>query len=149
LAQLPEPPTARIFLLAGPGKNGASPMDEQRAQVAIPPLADAEQSWGPPTRLLLRHQPEPGRELATVLEASLITDCGNEGCRAQRPYAFDLARPLARFPGPIKLANASVIDRDPSVDLSHFILHLDQETTHKAVQRALTVSKIGRASRRG
>jgi hypothetical protein len=66
-------------------------MDQQRAQVAIATFTDAEQAITAATGSPLGYQPEPGGELATILEALLITDRDQQRRRAQRANALDLA----------------------------------------------------------
>ncbi|ESY44741.1 hypothetical protein X744_31860 [Mesorhizobium sp. LNJC372A00] len=69
-------------------------MDHQCAQIAIAALADAEQAGSPSTGSLFRHETEPCRKLAAVLEASSITYGSDQRCRGHRADTFDLSKPL-------------------------------------------------------
>src|SRR5262252_9549651 len=85
--------------------SAARPMDQQGAQVAIATFADAEQAITAATGPLLGYQPEPGGELATILEAFPITDRGHQRRRAQRANALDLAETLTKLTAAVEFAD--------------------------------------------
>ena len=52
---------------------------EQTAQVAVTLLADAAEPFPTPARMLLRYQPDPGREIPPRSESLRISDAGDQG----------------------------------------------------------------------
>lgn len=97
LSYLAKPQAARILLAPSTTQNGASAMDQQRTYVAVAAFADAEQPGSAAARSLLRHEAQPSRELAAILEAGPVTDSGDQCRRRYRANAFDLAEALARL----------------------------------------------------
>ena len=57
----------------GPEQHTSRPMDEQRAQVTVATLADAEQFYRAPSAALLGHEPDIGRKLASRLKGLRIS----------------------------------------------------------------------------
>jgi hypothetical protein len=73
---------------------GVSASREQAAQIAIALLADAAELVLSPTRVLLRHEPHPGREIPSRSESLGISDaCDQCGCQ-RRADAGDRIQPL-------------------------------------------------------
>jgi hypothetical protein len=99
LTQLTEPEASWILLAGCFAERSASAMDHQCAQIAITAFADTEQAGSLSTGSLFRHQAEPGRELAAVLEASSIAHGSDQGGCRHRTDAFDLSKPLAMLAG--------------------------------------------------
>src|ERR1700687_4236681 len=62
-------------------QDGSCPMDQQRTQVHIAALADAEQLRLASGGVLARNQTDPRRELATILECSGIANACYQGAR--------------------------------------------------------------------
>lgn len=67
----------RDFVL-GMSNDRTGAVDEQRAQIAVPPFTDAEQDWLAAAGMLPRNQAHPGSELPAVLEAAGISDCRHQ-----------------------------------------------------------------------
>lgn len=61
------------------------PVDQERAQVSVAPLRDAEELWFAAGRRLPRYQAQPSREITTGSECLARADCGNQCGRVQRP----------------------------------------------------------------
>ena len=74
LPQLTKPAASGILLAPGSPERSARPMDQQGAQVAIATFTEAEQAITAAAGPLLGYEPEPGGELAAILEALPITD---------------------------------------------------------------------------
>src|SRR3546814_5967042 len=56
-------------------------VDQQHAQVGVPTFGDAEQPRLPAGRHLLRHEAEPGRDVARPTERFTVSDSRNQrGC---------------------------------------------------------------------
>src|ERR1700757_4692425 len=74
---------------------------EQAAQIAIALLADTAKLVLAPARVLLRHQPDPGREVPSRSESLRIGDAGDQSsgqCRTDTGY---LIEPLSRLVGSV------------------------------------------------
>ena len=56
-------------------------MNEQRAQIAIAALADAQEHISPTTGMLARDQAQPGAKFASAFELVGITHCRNQCSR--------------------------------------------------------------------
>jgi hypothetical protein len=52
---------------------------EQAAQIAIALFADTAELFPAPTRVLLRHEPDPGREVSSGSESLRISDASDQG----------------------------------------------------------------------
>src|SRR4029077_19373598 len=69
---------------------------EQAAQIAIALLADTAKLILAPARVLLRHEPDPGREVSSRSEGLGVGNARNQ-CRCERRTdAGDRVKPLAR-----------------------------------------------------
>ena len=68
------PPTATVLVPPCPLQCRADTVDQQRAQIAVAMLADAEQLRPTTRRVLPRHQPQPGGHLATVAERRRVAE---------------------------------------------------------------------------
>src|SRR6266446_9248222 len=72
--------------------------DEQPSQVSIALLGDAAKPILAAGRVLLRHQPDPGGEIASRPERLPVADLGNQGGGDDRA-ARNLLQPPARLAG--------------------------------------------------
>src|SRR5690349_11809944 len=70
---------------------------EQAAQVAITLLADTAEPVSASARMLLGHQPDPGREVASRAECFRVSDAGDQGRGKCGADARNLIEPFARF----------------------------------------------------
>src|SRR4030081_3257418 len=70
---------------------------EQTAQVAIALLADTAELVPASARALLRHQPDPGREIPPGSESLRISDAGDQSRGQHRTDTRNLIEPLARL----------------------------------------------------
>ena len=77
--------------------NGHGAGDQQPSQVAIALLGDAAEPFLAAGRMLLRHQPDPGRKIAPRAERLPVADLGNQGGGHNRANAGDLLQPPAGF----------------------------------------------------
>src|SRR5580658_9086374 len=124
-----QPDATRVAFALGHACGSACPVDEQRAQVTIAALADAEQHRALAAGALARHQPQPGAELAAVGERPRTTDRRDHSRRHQRTDAFDFNQPPTPF---VLLANA----RDPLVVLPQTVVEHPQPLGHLAQKLA-------------
>lgn len=74
--ELAKPRTGPITARPGQLHQRAATVDQQRSQVHVPSLADAQQHVLAPAGVLMRHQPDPGSELARVLEVAGVSRTG-------------------------------------------------------------------------
>src|SRR5262249_24039044 len=81
---------------------------EQAAQIAIALLADAAKLFFTPTRVLLRYQPNPGREVTPRPESLGVSNARDQSGGQRRTHAGDLVEPLARFVGGIVLMSLDI-----------------------------------------
>jgi hypothetical protein len=63
-------------------------MNQQRAQITIAALADAQQHRAPTAGAVAWNQSEIGREFAPALEVGGVADGGDQGGGDQRTHAF-------------------------------------------------------------
>jgi hypothetical protein len=69
---------------------------KQAAQIAIALLADTAKLVLAPARVLLRHEPNPGREVPSRSEGVGIGNARDQRCCQSRPDARDSVQPFAR-----------------------------------------------------
>src|SRR4029078_13095796 len=74
---------------------------EQAAQIAITLFADTAELVLPPARVLLGHEPDPGREIPPGSESLRISDAGDQSGGQRRTDAGNLVEPLARLVGSV------------------------------------------------
>src|ERR1035437_4724107 len=72
---------------------------EQAAQIAVTLLADTAEPVLAPARVLFRHEPDPGREVAPWSEDSRSVYGGDKGGGQHRTAAGDRIEPPARIIG--------------------------------------------------
>jgi hypothetical protein len=94
-------------------------MNEKRPQVLAAAFGDTHHHGAIATRMLARHQPEPGCQVAAVLEVGAVTDRRYHGGRRLRPDPSDLGDPLTNVAGLEDRANLSIESLDAIVDLKH------------------------------
>src|SRR5450759_417258 len=83
---------------------------EQAAQIAVTLFADAAEPVLAPARALLRHEPDPGREVSSRSEDLWISNTRNQGRGQRRTDTGNLIEPHAHFVG-------SVPSHDPTIKL--------------------------------
>src|SRR6266568_6381222 len=74
---------------------------EQAAQIAIALFADTAELVLTPARVLLRHEPDPGREIPSGPESLRICDAGDQSGGQRGTNARDRIEPLARLIGSV------------------------------------------------
>src|SRR6516162_5731865 len=79
----------------GIADHGERASREQAAQIAIALLADAAKLVFTPARVLLRHKPNPGREVPSRSEGLGISDTCDQRCCQRRTDARDRIQPFA------------------------------------------------------
>ena len=80
----------------GIADHGERASREQAAQIAIALFADTAKLVFAPARVLLRHEPHPGREVSSRSEGLGISNAGDQRrCGERRPDAGDRIQPLA------------------------------------------------------
>ena len=72
-------------------------VDQQRAQIAVAALADAEQLRSTSRRVLPRHQTQPRRHLPTVAELRRVAHRRHQRCRRLLSHPRDRHQALARL----------------------------------------------------
>src|SRR5450759_5067933 len=81
----------------GIADDGERAGDEQAAQIAVTLLADTAEPVLAPARMLFRHEPDPGREVAPGPEGFRISDTANQSRGQHRADAGDRIEPPARL----------------------------------------------------
>jgi len=89
----PGPMTGAMDL--GIADHGERASREQTAQVAIALLADTAKLVFAPDRVLLRHKPNPGREVSSRSGLG-VGNAGDQSCGQRRPDARDCVQSFAR-----------------------------------------------------
>jgi hypothetical protein len=90
-------PGRGISLALGHADDGAGAVNQQRSQVAVPTLADAEQQVFAAAGVLPRYQAQPGGQLAGILETLRVPQRGHQRAGRQRADARNLCQSPARF----------------------------------------------------
>src|SRR6266704_6306575 len=88
---------------------------EQAAQIAIALLADTAEPVLAPARVLLRHEPDPGREIPSRSESLRISNAGDQSGGQRGTNARNLIEPLARRVG-------SMPGHDPAIEVQNLRL---------------------------
>src|SRR6476620_4375970 len=94
--ELREPGILPGILLGAP-QHSDRPDDENTPQVAISLLGDRSELLLAPGRILPRHQPDPGRQIASRPEDSRVRHRRHDRTRPDNPDARDRLNPLARL----------------------------------------------------
>src|SRR6516225_6484010 len=81
----------------GIADHGKRACREQAAQIAITLLADAAEFFSAPARMLLRHQPDPGREVAPRAKRLRVGDARDQSRGQGRTHSRNLIEPFARL----------------------------------------------------
>src|ERR1700732_808706 len=82
------------------------------------------------TRMLARHQPEPGRQVAAVLEVGAVANRGyHRGC-CLRPDSADLGYPLTHIAGFEDRGDLAIKSFDALVDLKHESVPARDDLSH-------------------
>src|SRR5262249_29029424 len=80
----------------GIADHGERASRKQAAQIAVALLADAAKPVLAPAGVLLRHEPDPGREVPPRSEGPGIGNTGDQRCCQRRTDTGDRIQPLAR-----------------------------------------------------
>src|SRR6478752_3495124 len=113
---------------------------EQAAQIAIALFADIAEPVLAPARVLLRHQSNPGREVAARAKGLWVSDAGDQGRSQHWADAGDRIEPLARL-------IRSVPSHDHPIELQNLFLEPAQLTPSAARHiRATTGTRLSLAS---
>jgi hypothetical protein len=81
----------------GIADDGQRARREQAAQIAIALFADTAELVLAPARVLLRHEPDPGRKIPPRSKSLRISHAGDQSGGQRRTDARDLIQPLARL----------------------------------------------------
>src|SRR5215510_3927074 len=103
----------------GISDDGKSAGREQAAQIAIAMFADAAELVLAAARVLLRHEPDPRREVSPGSESLRVSDAGDESGGQSRANAWNLIEALTHLVG-------SVPGHDPAVKLQDLCLQHPQ-----------------------
>src|SRR6266705_898595 len=106
---------------------------EQAAQIAIALLADTAEPVLAPARVLLRHEPDPGREIPSRSESLRISNAGDQSGGQRGTNARDLIEPLACRIG-------SMPGHDPAIEVENLRL---QRLQLSAESRDTGAGKLG------
>src|SRR5918994_4926402 len=85
----------------GIANDGERAVHEQAAQIAVTLFADTAEPVLATARVLLRHEPDPGREIAPRSERLWISDASDQSGGQRRTDAGNVIKPLARLVGPV------------------------------------------------
>ena len=101
-------------------------MGDELAQGNSSPFADPQQGRFPSRGVLPWYQPEPSRQLATVLERVDVTDSGQQGRCDLGSDARDRLQTLHPSIRQGDLLNLLVVVSDPFVEMSDFLIQPKQ-----------------------
>ena len=87
-------------------------MDQQGTQVSVSAFADPKQAGSAATGSLFGNKSKPSRKLPSVLEASPVTNSGDQRCSRYRPDPFNPANTLAHLVGAKEVSDALGIGAD-------------------------------------
>src|SRR5499427_700165 len=90
-----EPRATAIRLEPEPAQRRACAMDEEGPEVYVPAFTDPKQPWLAARGMLPRHQADPRRKLAPILERAGIADRRDQGRRRQWTNPRDRHEALA------------------------------------------------------
>ena len=113
MEQLSEPVSRMIRWALGDVDDRARAVNEQRPQIGIAALANAQQRGLAAAGMLLGNQSQPGRQLPAIFELSSIAEGGHQGARRERADTRDRGQ----------LAAGGLFSM-PSLDLFIQFLHL-------------------------
>src|SRR5262245_64023469 len=103
-------------VLACVSNDGHGTGDQQPPQIAIALLGDAAEPLLAASRMLLRHQADPGGKVASRAKRLPVADLGDQRGGHNRTNAGDLLEPAAVFTGAVPGLNAFVDNADLSGD---------------------------------
>ena len=92
----------------GIADDGQRACREQAAQIAVSLFADTAELVLAPARVLLRHEPDPGRKIPPRSESLRISDAGDQSGGERGTNAGNLIQPLARLIGSMPRHNLTV-----------------------------------------
>src|SRR5450755_2617942 len=94
-------------------------MYEKCPQVLTATLGDTHHHFAVATRVLARHQPQPGCQMPTVLEVGAVADRRYHRGRRLRPDSSDFGNPLTNVAGFEDRIDLSIESFDAFIDLQH------------------------------
>src|SRR6516162_5474111 len=100
----------------GIADHGQRASREQAAQIAIALFADTAKLLPAPARALLRHEPDPGREISRRSERLRISDAGDQSSGQRRTDTRNLIEPPARLAGSVPSIDHTVKFEDPQLE---------------------------------
>ena len=131
----------RIGLATRSLQHAAGAHDEQRSQVRIAAAGDVSEALLAAGGVLTRNEPEPGRELAAVLELAHIADARDDGRGGQGADALALLSEL----GAVVIARVSF---DRALVLLHPLIQHTQVLAQIADRARARARQAARATRR-
>jgi hypothetical protein len=129
-----EPPTLRAGPATGEAQDRASAMDQQIVKIAVGALADIDQPDLAAARTQPRHEPDPSRELAAVLELPAIADARHQRRRDHRTDAWYTADAPAEFALPAQREELVIELMQPCLQSCQLVSERRQQTTRQAGQ---------------
>ena len=135
------PPREPVGLVLGMAQYRSGTMDEQRAQISISALADAQEPLLAPAGVLARRQTEVGRHRAAIGKLPGIAHGGDyRGGRqgAQARQSIELAAWFIGGTGPLY---PCIITGNPFVELPQLLVQVSQKLQDEPGQPCLVVSQ--------
>src|SRR5215510_14012415 len=126
LTQLFDPAALEVISLGRMAHERARPVHQQRPEVDITALADAQQSGLATGGILFRRQAQPGGALATVLKLSGVGDSSNKSGGGERADAFKLPEPLAQWIVPVQPLHSAIAEGDALFEGLQFLVQVPE-----------------------
>jgi hypothetical protein len=101
-------------------------VNQERSQVRIAALRNAEQSRMFPARVLARDESQPGSDMAAILEHSWVGHFGDKRCRRERSHSAMTHQLPARNTSLRQTLNALSENLQPLLDLLQLIQLIGQ-----------------------
>src|SRR5260370_24690568 len=113
----------------GVADDGECTGHEQAAQIAVPLFADAAEPVLAPTRVLLRNETNPGREVTSRSEGPGVSNTRGQSGRQYRTDPGNVMKALARLVGPVP-------GHDHPIKLQDLLLEAEQLSAERGKARA-------------
>ncbi|WP_245243269.1 hypothetical protein [Pararhodobacter sp. SW119] len=110
-------------------------MDQQRANVAVSPLADPEQPGLSAARNLPGHQTQPSSKVPAVPETAPVADCGDQRRRRDRTDPLDLSDALTRRVAAEEGPDPAVVRGNAPIEFSEFLVNVPHKVPEHVVGR--------------
>jgi len=86
---------------------------------------------------LFGNQAQPGRKLATILKARLVSNCRDQGCGRDRTNPFDLPDALTHLVCSEKVPDPAIVGRDAFIQSGQFLVNVRRQFVDQIAKTAI------------